>query len=58
MIVTTPRRLRGMDAENRIWFLVLDHRSALSKTTGAYKLKTIMKYKEMKILSKCNRCQL
>jgi hypothetical protein len=35
-----------MDMKNRIWFLVLDDGSMLSKTIGAYKLKTIMKCKE------------
>ncbi len=42
-----------MSMKNRIWFLVLDDGSMLSKTVGAYKLKSIMKCKEMNILSKC-----
>lgn len=40
---------------NRIWFLVLDEGSMLSKTRGAYQLKTIMNFKEMNILSKCGK---
>ena len=45
-----------MDMNKRIWFLVLDDSSMLSKTRGAYKLKTIMNFKEMNILSKCCKC--
>jgi hypothetical protein len=40
-----------MEMENRIWFLVLDTGSNLSKSSGAYKLKTIMKCKEMRTLT-------
>ncbi len=44
-----------MDMNKRIWFLILDDGSMLSKTRGAYKLKTILKCKEMNILSKCSK---
>ena len=41
-----------MDFDDRVWFLVLDDDSELSKTMGAYELKTIMKCREMNILPK------
>ena len=45
-----------MDIEERMWFLILDHGSVLSKSWGAYRLNTIMKFKETNILSKCCKC--
>ncbi len=45
-----------MDMGNRIWFLILDNGSTLTKTRGAYKLKTIMNCKEMYSLPKYNKC--
>lgn len=45
-----------MDMEGRIWFLILDHGSVLIKRWGAYRLNTIMKLKEMNILSKFCKC--
>ncbi len=41
-----------MDMENRIWFLILDHGSVLTKSWGAYRLNTIIKLKETNILAK------
>ncbi len=45
-----------MDVDSEAWFLVLQHGSMMSKTWGAYKLKTIMNCSEMKILPQCSKC--
>ncbi|UCG68785.1 MAG: hypothetical protein JSV09_13440 [Thermoplasmata archaeon] len=40
-----------MEKNDSTWFLVLNDSSLLSKTKGAYRLKTIMKLKEVNTLS-------
>ncbi len=44
-----------MDMKDRDWFLILDNHSTLSKSSGAYKLDTIMNFKEMNTLSKYSK---
>lgn len=44
-----------MNMNNHIWFLIIEPGSALSKTWGAYRLNTLMKFKEMNVLSKCSK---
>jgi hypothetical protein len=40
-----------MEKNEMTWFLVLNESSLLSKTKGAYHLKSIMKFKEVNTLS-------
>ena len=40
-----------MEKTDSTWFLVLNDSSLLSKSRGAYKLKTIMKLKEVNTFS-------
>jgi hypothetical protein len=44
-----------MESKKEDWFLVLDNRSMLAKNWGAYKLDTIMNFKEMNILPRCTK---
>jgi len=48
--------MEGIEIKDRTWFLILDRSSLLSKTSGAFKLKTIMNCREMNLISKCNSC--
>lgn len=43
-----------MDKNHQNWILVMARDSQFSNITGAYKLRTLMKCKELKILPKCN----
>lgn len=45
-----------MDVRVDAWFLILNHHSGLSKSWGAYQLKSILNCKEMKILPKFIKC--